>query len=147
MKDSEIETEIAQLIEAGVAAGQEVRQAWLVHAVVNARPLPEGEHADFYACCAYGHVAHCVRNVLRGEKAKEASDDDNLLLPGFKRLHRRYSVMRDSEQVIVPIEAMTVRELKTKADEYLAMARGNKQHADELLRYAGHREVAETVAA
>lgn len=147
MKDSEIQAEIAEMIEARAAAGDPVRAAWLIHAIINAHPLPEHNEAEFYTCCAYGHVAHCVRMALRDEKAREGEDDNaSLLLPGFKRLHRRYSVMREGEQVIVPIQAMTVRELKVKADDYLSMARGNKEHADELFRYAQHREAGEAAA-
>lgn len=144
MKERQIIAEVRSIIDRAVEQGEaSPPQAWLVHSVVQAHQQIEGGDKDFYVCCAYGHVATCVRKALRLEKETEMQDNEELLLPGFKRLHRRYSVERGGEQRVVPVDAMTPRELRAKAQEYVGQARGLNEHADELIRYATQREARE----
>jgi len=142
MKDTEIQTEIARIIETRMAQGQPAKPSWIVHEIITHHPEIVGADKDFYECCAYGHVATCVREVLRKETANEAKDDPQFLLPGYKRLHRRYSIVRGGEQMIVPIENMSTAELHAKATEYFSLAAGMNEHGREVLRYIARREAA-----
>lgn len=135
MKDSEIDTEILAIIESRMTSSLDVAGPWLIHEVVNQHPNIEGDDEDFYRCCAFGHVAARVREALRREAQRDNSEDRQLLLPGWSHLHRRYSIERNDQQMIVPIEAMTDLELEKKAAEYIRQSDGLRSHADEINRY------------
>lgn len=56
-------------------------------------------------------------------------------LLGYQFLKKAYSVERNGELIIVPIQEMTIAERNERADEYVKMSEGCIGHADELRRY------------
>ena len=55
-------------------------------------------------------------------------------------LQTHYIVVRDGEEVIVPIKLLTRAELENLAAERLRLGAAKRQHADELRRYVEEME-------
>jgi len=52
--------------------------------------------------------------------------------PGYKRLQKRYGVIRKKEPISIIVEAMTEDELRTKQRDHEQTAHGHMEHADEI---------------
>ncbi len=65
---------------------------------------------------------------------------DELLMPGCEHLQRHYAVKRDDEEKLIPVESMTLDELRAKAAAFRKHADEHLKHAEELERQAGDLE-------
>lgn len=75
--------------------------------------------------------------------AKQADDkqlENMAMLDGFEHLQTGYTVERDGERVLVPIDVLSDEELASRAAEYDAMAEGCKLHAKEIRAYIRSRD-------
>lgn len=109
---------------------------WITQKVINLHPDIEGKDKDFYTITSRTMIRGQVRKHLDRFKLKaETEPDQQLLLPGFTRLQRRYLVAIDGTQVAVRIEDMTREQRRAKSVELRRMGLGCFQHADELDRY------------
>lgn len=137
-------------VDAGVVARgampderQAMRLDIAIIAVISRHEQVEGEDKDFYLLCAWGHVRVVVRQVLRRYKGEpEVELDQQIVMPGFKRLQRGYLVERGKESMLVPTDQLKNEELDAKAKEYDQMAEGCRLHALELRRYMMQRRSA-----
>ncbi len=77
--------------------------------------------------------------VVRRYKPTAEVPEPQIILPGFERLQKAYSVERNDEPTIVPTAQLTDSEIRVKAVELRAMAAGCYQHADELERFLSER--------
>lgn len=137
MRDIRREVEVA--IDAALEAGEVVRKPWLVQRLLSRKAKPLGPDADFYLVTAQDSLDQLVGRVLRAMKNREDENAGQETFPGWEKLQRRYLVDRDGP-CIVPIEQLTVEEIRAKASELQALGDGAYAHADELNRYADERE-------
>lgn len=131
----EISAKIQWLIENN---GSVLHPRFIAHSVVSDHPDVNGEDADFYKVVSYEKLRDEVRQQINRMKVKTDDEQDSqqqLLMPGFDYLQRRYFVPRDGETCIVKIEEMSDEEIEAKAKEREAMGRACFAHADELRRY------------
>jgi len=125
----DIDRLIRELCAEKLQQGERVKQAWLAQELVQRHTKPSD--SDFSLCAAYWTSKERVAAHFREEKNRE-TDDSQTKLPGFEKLQTRYLIRGE----LVPTEQLTVAEVRTKAKELRAMARGLLAHADELDRYA-----------
>lgn len=78
-----------------------------------------------------------VGSVNRKRKKQEESPDADrqLVLAGFKRLQRSYSIQRNGEDIIVASTKMTRAEWGTKRAQLAAMKNGLGEHIEEIDKY------------
>ena len=140
MTESDVIKEIKTVLQERIENQQPTPAPWLTTVVVEAHADLRGNDADWYKFCAYGYVRNTVRKVVNTYKEISGKrTDEQLLLPGFKRLQKFYALDRGDEAVFVPIAQMSDEEIEEKIREYAAMAVGCKQHAKELQRYLSER--------
>ena len=137
MKQQDLVKEVDAAVQERTSLGEPAAMSWIVHAVVAAHQDITGSDSEWYSLCAYEHVRDTVREVLRGRKADEGAPEPSQaeLFPGYERLQRSYTLSRDKEQIVVPLEKMTDSEIDEKASELTAMATGAMAHARELRAY------------
>jgi hypothetical protein len=137
MKQQDLINEVDAVVRERTANGESAAMSWIVHAVVGAHPNIAGSDSEWYSLCAYEHIRDTVREVLRGRKADEGSPEPSQadLFPGLARVQLSYTINRDGEQTVVPLEKMTDAEIIAKENELMAMATGALAHARELKAY------------
>jgi hypothetical protein len=139
---SDLTSEIEQVVE-GLEhmAAPRLDRDWITQAVMAKHPDVEGADADFYACVSREKVRDAVRQRLNRYKAKaEVFPDPQLVLSGFERLQRYYSIEEDGQHDTVRVQDMSPAQLRKKATELYAMGVGCNQHGDELMRFADEQE-------
>lgn len=141
----DLRAELRQLIEAEIDAGRSPQRAWIAHALLCKHPLTATKDREFNMLCRNKAVNEAALEVLRTLRLEEkdparVSGQGDLL--GYEYLKKAYSVERDGELVIVPIQEMTIAERNARADEYMRMSEGCIGHADELRRYTPTANVA-----
>ena len=140
MKQSQLEAEVGELIQAKLEHGERTVEAWLVSELLQMHPGIEGDDESFYLLCADYHLRATVKLVLRKcgvlDKKGDASQRP---FPGFPKVQRGYLLEEDGQMVMVPTDKMTKAQLFGKADDYEAMGRGCFEHADQLRRLADER--------
>ncbi|MCH8517495.1 MAG: hypothetical protein LAT68_14310 [Cyclobacteriaceae bacterium] len=95
-----------------------------------------------YQTAMYDYVRRMVSSMFNRYKASAQTDDEvdgQLVLPGYKRLQRRYLVHEGTESLAVRVEEMTDEQLLEKAVELRQMGAGCFQHAREIDRYMSER--------
>jgi hypothetical protein len=136
---AEVQDSIADLITADAKI---VSAKALARDILAKHESIAGEDVEFYAFCSLEYLEDCVRLAFNRYKLKpesEARPDPQMLLPGFERLQRYYSIERDGDHRLVPIDELTPEEQSAKVAELRAMGRGCFEHADELERYTGRK--------
>jgi hypothetical protein len=110
---------------------------WITEAVMQLHPVPEGDDADFYLCCARAWVRQAVgRRLGRAKLSALRTDDERQdTLEGFERVQKEYLLEEDGVSVSVPIEDMSDAQIIEKETELIAMGSGCFEHAAELQRY------------
>jgi len=114
--------------------------SWITQGIVSEHSEIEGADKDFYLLCAYAHVRTLVAKELnRFKVCPDSETDPQGVLPGFKRLQKRYLVKRDGEQLAVPVGQLTDEEIDEKIGELGKMSAGLSEHMNELRRYKASR--------
>ena len=140
MTETDITKEIKAALQERIEKQQPTPADWLTTLVVEAHADLKGNDADWYEFCAYGYIRGAVRKIINATKAISGNEtDEQLLLPGFKRLQKFYALEREEKPIFVPIAQMSDQEIEEKILEYEAMAVGCKEHARELRRYLSER--------
>lgn len=134
-EEQAIAAQIRAKIEAALAAGHSPQATWIVNAIVSEWDPPRGRDSDKWTLCGYANVRTIVRSVVRSYKPDDESDDSQLILDGFERLHKAYLVSRDDEQAVVRVDRLTVSEALTIIDELNRSKRGLDIHIAEMQRY------------
>jgi hypothetical protein len=140
---SKLVFEVRQLIDARLKNGLTVGTALVVSALVeNHRKNCPGID-QWFVTRAYEAVRNIVRETVRelDDCANETGDggNPNLRLPGFERLQSWYSIERDGESQIVPVDQLTPDEGAAKVAQLRKFGQGALLHADELERYLAQR--------
>jgi len=145
MKETDAVKEAKAILDAQTGP---VDMEWNIQALMSAHDRIEGEDKDFallaeyVACQRWFKLARRRKAVVSDDEEgqEEARGHEQMVLPGYEYLQETYAVTREGRQQSVPIEQMTVEEIKDKAQEYRRIGKGNFQHAEELERYAAERE-------
>jgi len=134
----ELSTEISNAVESAMMARAPIQKTWLIQKIISNHPDVNGADADFYTCATRDTIRQFVDRHFRSIKLieDESSANNQMVLAGFERLQTYYTIERQGEFQIVPIESMSVKELHRKADEHFRQSDGHRIHAEELMRYA-----------
>jgi hypothetical protein len=130
--------EIKKIVDDRLTRGHPVNPMWVVHAFLKSHPLPDDFAEGFWEFAGPAYAREHVRDAIKRYEPRPEKDE-SLSLPGFEFLQRAYSIKRDDEQVIVPIDQLNDAEIEDKAVEYEHMGDGCYQHADELRQYRRNR--------
>ena len=135
MSETSVYREVREYISDKIARGEVVMVDWLTHEIVANKSAIEGDDVEFYRVCAFTHVRDVVKRCIGKYDAKPKTDEQ-LILDGFEHLQVAYSVERSGHVVLVPVDQLSDAEINLRADEYMKMARGCRDHAKELRAYA-----------
>jgi hypothetical protein len=139
--EKDVIKEVQTMIQTTLGRKVEVRAEWLSQAVISMHPGIEGKDKDFYLVCTFGQIRGLVRTEIRKQKLSEFGDgEEQPKLPGFEYVQMRYSIVRNGEPCIVPIERMTKEEVIQKARDLEKMQQTLRLHSAELWRYLAWRE-------
>lgn len=140
---TDVTNEIRKIVTDRLNAGKIIRAEWLTTEILSMKSAIEGEDADFYVACAVDFIRDTTKRCI-GDYAPKASAVTNaqILMQGFDHMQRAYTVERDSEICVVPVQLLTDEEIEARALELEAMARGCIAHAKELRAYGRTRGIA-----
>jgi len=141
MNNKELEQVAHELISGKINRKEEVQMPWAVQEIINGAGAISGDGVPFYTLCANQHVWRVVKRVVdKYDQGQPDEDSNQLLLEGFEYLHAAYTILRESERVLVPVELISNQELLARADEYDSQADGLRAHAQEIRRYVAQRD-------
>ena len=141
MKMDSISSKVSLIVDRRLAANEPVELNWVVHEFVQQHNNISGADVEIYRTALYSHVKNIAKRIVK-RFDDESEVDQETLLPGHEFLRVAYSMSRDGEQVLVPIEQCSNVELLARADEFVRNASGLKEHARELKLFVGTRRVA-----
>ena len=140
---TDVTNEIRKLVSERVDAGVIVRVEWLTTEILNMKADIHGDDADFYVACGVDFIKDTVKRCIGQYQPKAAtSTDAQIVMEGFDHMQKAYTVDREGETVLVPVDMLTDEEIEARAAELEAMARGCIAHAKELRAYRRGREAA-----
>lgn len=140
---ADVTNEIRKLVTERVDAGVILRVDWFTTEILAMKSDVHGDDADFYVACGVDFIKDTVKRCIgQYEPKASAATDRQILLDGFEYLQRAYTVQRDGETVLVPVDRMTDDELEGRALELEEIARGTVAHAKEMRAYKRGRAMA-----
>lgn len=141
--------EVTELIERAICNNRIVAAQWLAHELMKSHEagIEGAASPDWHIQCAYEGVKNAVREAVRRYEPSEAESDPQIIMQGFERLQKAYSVQRDGQHKVIPIDYLTDAEIDAKVDELECMAAGCTKHAEELKRYKNGRGITVTATA
>jgi hypothetical protein len=141
---TDVTNEIRKLVGDKVDAGVVVRIEWLTTEILAMKSDFYGDDADFYVACGVDFIKQAVKDSIGAykPKAEATTRDAQIVMDGFDYMQRAYTVVRDGETVLVPVDQLTGEEIEGRALELEAMARGCIAHAKELRAYGRGRGMA-----
>lgn len=133
---TDVTTEIHRMVQDRIDAGVAIRVEWFTQEILHMKSNIDGDDADFYVACAVDFIKETVKRCV-GAYATKASavSDPQIVMDGFDYMQKAYTVQRDGELLLVPVQCLSDEELEARAMEYEAMARGCLAHAKELRAY------------
>lgn len=143
MTPTELERIAFELIGAK-ARTEPVSVPWAVQELINSRGEIVGDGTDFFLLCAREHCNRVVKKVVELFNMQTEEHDERaeqMTLDGFEHLRIAYSVERDGERTLVPINQCTAAELLHRAAEFRRQSKGLEAHAREIERYVASRDV------
>jgi len=139
--------EINERLDGLVVIGETWHARWIAHAICqnHVEGLVDGDDADFWRHAGYQTVREMVTKTINrraGDKAHMGAVSRQIVLPGFERNHLQdyYLVIRDGDDVGLPVTSLTDQELMGKARRYRTMGATCYEHADEIDRFRQWRE-------
>jgi hypothetical protein len=146
MTTKELEKIAHDLISDKLKAGEIVQMEWAVYAVIKKQGKISGAGLPFYMLCAREHVYRIVKKAVDKYEQPEV-DDQQMILEGYDCLQEAYTVERDEERTLVPIELISDSELLSRAKEFRKQAAGLVHHADEIVEYIEKRRASKAASA
>ena len=133
---TDVTHEIRKIVTDRLNAGLIIRAEWLTTEILAMKADIDGEDADFYVACAVDFIRDTTKRCI-GDYAPKASakTDAQILMQGFDYMQRAYTVERDDEICVVPVQLLTDEEIEGRAIDLESMARGCIAHAKELRAY------------
>lgn len=117
------------------------KSEWAVMEILNDQGDPEGRAKEFYRLCAYQHVYRAVKSAVDryGNPDKSEEHDLQLHLKGFQHLQVAYTVDRDGERTLVPIDLISADDLLARAAGFEIQSKALRDHAKEIKMYVARR--------
>lgn len=140
MQAINVYSEIRKLVTDCVERGEARTVASFVDTVMADHSAIEGDDADFYLVCTRARVKEIVTKVIGKFSPKEDVADRQLVLDGFQHLQIAYTLERQGQTVLVPVDQCSEIELIARAVEYEDMAAGCRAHAREIREYVSARD-------
>jgi hypothetical protein len=138
----EIDGLMLKLIEERMDTQGPIDKNALIQGFLDRHPFPEeGDNVDLYLGCAWQYLGSRAQRVIRGLKVVPGGK-----VPGWKHLQKRYAFKRGGRSAFYRLEELTDEELLAKAEHYEALARGDREHADEIRRFVEERRNARDAA-
>lgn len=134
MDEQSIRSEMHKIAQERIDAGEVTSLDHIVITVLDTRNNIEGDDAEFYRVHTFDALKRIAKSVVR-KYAPTDTTADELLLPGFKHLCQAYSMMRDGDAAIVPVDLCSDEELIARAVQLDDMAKGCVAHASEIREY------------
>ena len=131
---TEVTREVRRVVQDKIDAGVAIQVDWLTSEILAMKDKIEGDDADFYIACGAIFIKKTVSNVI-GEYEPKPETSTQIVMDGFDFLQKAYTVRRDGQIMLVPVNQLTDRELDDRAQEYEAMAKGCLKHALEIRAY------------
>lgn len=135
-KDS-VNSEIAAIIDRRIAAAQPVPVTWVIHEFMANHDQITGPDKDFYRLTAYSYVKDAAKRMIG--KFDDVEAETARLLPGFDHLRIAYTVNRNGESVLVPVDQCSDDELIERAEMFERGAVALRGHAKEIRTFVGVR--------
>lgn len=133
---TDVTSEIRKMVSDKIDAGIIVRVEWLTTEILSMKSDIHGDDADFYVACGVDFIKDTVKRCIGQYQPKpSAVTDRQLVMEGFDFMQKAYTVDREGETVLVPVDMLTDDEIEARAYELEAMARGCIAHAKELRAY------------
>ena len=139
---TEVTREIRRIVQDRIDAGVICRVEWLTTEIIAQKDQIDGDDVDFYVACGIEFVKKTVKRVIGEYEPKTGVADTQIILDGFCHLQKAYTVERDEQTTLVPVNLLTDAELEARAAELDAMAAGCIAHADEIRNYRQSRAFA-----
>ncbi len=139
--EERLNCEIEVIVDARERRSEVLEARWITHTVCLGHESvlrEDGEDREFWLWCGYKTVREMTRRYLARrhcEDPKSVSSKKEPFLPGFERLQAYYAVVREKEELFVPITLLADAEIDGKIAQYRAMGVGCHAHADELERF------------
>lgn len=147
MNTKDLDKIASDLIASKIAHGEEVQMEWAVHEIIKSQGTISGEGVDFYAFCARAHCYRVVKKAVDKYETRDEGDPNQLNMAGFDYLQVAYTIERENERVLVPIDHLSAADLLARASEFDKQAKGLRAHAKEIRLYVAKREnVSDSVA-
>ncbi len=141
MTQKELEALAQTTIHNKIERGEIVQMPWAVQELINSQGEIVGDGASFFYLCADNHVYRAIKKAVdKYEKTTNKKDGGQLNLEGYDYLQCAYTVNRDDERCLVPINRLSDDELHERADEYRSQSKGMIKHAEEIDLYIAERQ-------
>ena len=134
MSEQSIYREVREFIAAQIQDGKVILVGELALQILISKPSIEGQDKEFYQSAAMAYVKTVVKRCV-GKFDTTPVSDPQLVLDGFEHLQVAYSIERDGQQCLVPVNQLSLQEIEARASEYEQMAVGCRKHAKELRQY------------
>lgn len=137
MNHTDIEKAASEIITVKIENGEIVKMQWAVKELILSMGKIIGEGTDFYIIAGDHYARRVIKSVVNKLDAatNAAKSNQQMDLEGFACMQEAYTVKRDGEIDLVPVELMTNEERESRACLFDRFADGLKQHAKELRAY------------
>lgn len=129
--NQKISVEVNDMIEQFLAGTGRCETRHVVMAIVSSWSPPGGPDEEKWMHCAYEAVAQKVGSAIKRFDVKAEEEDEQLILPGYEKLHRAYRV----KGRLVRVDQLTVAEALHVLSELERCETGLRIHKNELQRY------------
>jgi hypothetical protein len=137
MSDTEIRNQAHDLVSGKIKRVEPVITHYVVVELIALQGEILGDGVKWYYERAVESVTRIVNSVIDKYVRPDESEDRQPLLaiPGYDHLQTAYSVKRDGQRMIVPLQLLRKKELLGRADEFDRQSSGLAKHAEEIRRY------------
>lgn len=141
MSPNDLDQIAHSLITEKINQGEVVNMHWAVTELIDSQGMIHGDGVPFYSLCAQEHAYRVVKKAVDKYDKPQAGDDLQMILEGYEYLQEAYTVDRDGQRQLVPIQLVSNGELLGRAREFRKQAAGLSSHAEELERYVKTRAI------
>jgi hypothetical protein len=146
MTNTDLDKIAHKLIASKIAAGETVHMAWAVQEILQGQGQINGDGVPFYKLCAREHMYRVVKKAVdKYDQTEPDHTQPELIFKGYHFLQVAYTVERNQEIQLIPIDLISDAELLARANQFETQARGLKAHAEEIKRYVLERGRAEAL--
>ena len=135
----ELEQQAHKLIAQKIEDGESVQMHWAVTEFLNLQPEITGPGEAFYQLAARDYAYRLIKKAVDKHDRSSKPGDGQMILDGYEFLQKAYTVDRDGERQLVPIDLVTNLELLKRAADYRKMGDGCYAHAREIEQYVADR--------